>query len=156
MHLSPVLCRSHYSEVGMMRAFRGLLTLAILLVGAACGGAASSAGIEAGAAGRPRSQSGPITLDEMQKVGQYSNLYDLVQNLRSRWVRSQGPDTFGGQQGQVQVRMDGNRLGGVDVLRRLSPSGVTSIDWVTPIDAAARFGLDHSHGAIVISTRPVH
>jgi hypothetical protein len=31
---------------------------------------------------------------------------------------------------------------------------VTSIDWLAPIDAAARYGLNHSHGAIIISTTP--
>jgi hypothetical protein len=43
----------------------------------------------------------------------------------------------------------------VDVLRRLSAHGVTWVEWLPPIDAGARFGLNHSHGAIIISTRPV-
>lgn len=137
----------------MRRATRGLLAL-LLLTFAACGGAAASAG--AGTEDRPRSRADLITLDEMRQRASYSNLYDLVQDLRARWLRSQGPDTFLGAQGQVQVHMDGVRLGGVDVLRRLSPSGVTLIQWMNPIDAAARYGLDHSHGAIIISTSPVH
>ncbi len=138
----------------MKRTMRGLLSLAILLIGTACSGAATSAGT--GAAGRPRSQAGPITFEEIQQQGQYSNLYDLISILRPRWVRSQGPDTFQGGQGEVQVHVDGNRLGGVGVLRRIPVSGVTSIEWFSPIDASARFGLDHGHGAIVVSTRPVH
>jgi hypothetical protein len=56
----------------------------------------------------------------------------------------------------VQVHMDGNHLGGVRVLQRLAAVGVTSIRWLRPIDASARFGLNHSHGAIVISTAPLH
>jgi hypothetical protein len=137
----------------MMRATRGLLTLAVLLIGAACGGATTSAGTEA--AGRPRSRSSQITFEEIRQRG-FSDLYDLVQTLRPRWVQSQGPDTFVGKQGQVQVHMDGNRLGDVGVLRGMSPAGVTSIEWIAPIDAAARFGLDHGHGVIIISTSPVH
>jgi hypothetical protein len=137
----------------MMRATRGLLTLALLLGGAACG-AATSAGT--GAETRPRSRSTQITVEEIRQRGQYSNLYDVVQVLRPRWLRSQGPDTMLGQQGRVQVHMDGNRLGGVAVLRNISPSGVTSLQWIPPIDAAGRFGFDHSHGAIIISTAPVH
>lgn len=140
----------------MMRATRGLLALAILLIGAACGGAATSAGTETAPASRPRARSGPITFEEIQQRGHYSNLYDLVQNLRPRWLWSQGPDRLIGPQGQVQVHWDGNRLGSVNVLRNLSGHGVTSIVWVPPIDAAARFGLNHSHGAIVVSTRLVH
>lgn len=138
-----------------MRVTRTLLTLVILLTAAACGGAAI-AGTEAETPGRARTRSTRITFEEMQQRGQHSNLYILIQDLRPRWLRSQGPDTFLGQQGQVQVHMDGNRMGVVDVLRRLSAYGVTSIEWVPPIDAAARYGINHSHGAIIISTRPIH
>ena len=131
-----------------MRASRGLLTLTILLIGAACAAASSSED--------NRYRSTLITWEEMQRRGQHSSLYTLIQELRPRWLRSLGPDTFLGQQGQVQVRMDGNPMGGVEALRRLSAYGVTSIQWVPPIDAAALYGLNHSHGAIVISTAPIH
>lgn len=134
----------------MKRAIRGLLAAVVLLTGAAC---TASAG--AGAAGG-RTRSNVLTLEEIQQRGQYSNLYDLIQTLRPRWLRSQGPDTLIGQQGAVQVVMDGNRMGSVQGLRNMAVSGVTTIEWVAPIDASARYGLDHSHGAIVISTRPVH
>lgn len=134
-----------------MRSIRGVITLPlVLLVG--CVGATSS---ERSASSRGSSSS-MIGIEELRESGQYSNLYDLIEVLRPRWLRSQGPDTFQGPQGQVQVHMDGNRLGDVDVLRSLSASGVTSIEWLGPIAAAGRFGLDHSHGAIIISTRPVH
>ncbi len=95
-----------------------------------------------------------ITAAEIQEHGPYRNLYDLVANLRPRWLRSQGPDTFQGNQGQVQVHMDGNRLGDVGILKTLSASGVTSLQWLPPIDASARYGLDHGQGAIIISTAP--
>lgn len=132
----------------MMRATRGLLALALLLLATAC--ASAAAGTDPTGSGRPRSDL--ITAEEIRQRGQYSSLYELVQALRPRWLRAQGPDTLVGQGGQVQVHMDGNRLGSVDALRNLSPSGVTSLRWIPPIDAAARYGLDHSHGAIVIST----
>lgn len=138
----------------MTRAIRGLVAVAIVLAGAACGGPATSAGPDAGP--RPRSRADMITAEEIRERGQYSNLYDLVEVLRPRWLRSQGPDTMLGQQGQVQVHVDGNRMGSVDALRSLAVGGVTSLQFVRPIDAAARFGLDHSHGAILVSTRPVH
>lgn len=137
-----------------MRAIRGFLVLGILLPGAACGGGAA-AGTEDSAGPRSRTRSDLITLEEMQQRGQYSNLHDLIEVMRPRWLRPQGPDTFMGPQGQVQVHMDGNRLGSVDVLRNLAAAGVTSIQWIRPIDAAARFGLDHSHGVVLISTSPV-
>lgn len=139
----------------MTQATRGLLTLAILLIGAACASAPTSAGTNGGASGL-RTRSGQITFEEIQQRGQYTNLYDLVQNLRPRWLWSQGPDRFLGPQGQVQVHMDGNRMGSVNALRNLSMHGVTSIEWVPPIEAAARYGLNHSHGAIIISTALIH
>ena len=132
----------------MTRAIRRLL-LPLLLATGACG----MNRIDPGTA---RGPSDLITFEEMRGRGSYSNLMELVQELRPRWVRSQGPDTFIGQQGEVQVHMDGNHLGGVRVLNQLAAVGVTSIRWLSPIDAAARYGLNHSHGAIVISTAPQH
>ena len=133
-----------------MRAIRALLTGAILVAGAACGGTATQGD------GTPRSRTDLITNEELEERGTYSSLYDVIEVLRPRWLRAQGPDTFMGRPGEVQVHIDGNWLGSVQTLRSLSPAGVTSIRWLAPIDASARFGLDHSHGAIVISTAPVH
>lgn len=129
-----------------MRATRFLLILATLLSLTACAA-------RTGAEGR----FDLITYEELEEQGQYANLYEVIEVLRPRWLRPQGgPDTFAGDPGQVQVHMDGNWMGDVGVLRGLSPSGVTSISWMKPLDAAARYGLDHSHGAIIVSTRPVH
>ena len=52
--------------------------------------------------------------------------------------------------------MDGNWLGSIQTLRGISAHGVTSIRWLGPVDAAARYGLNHSHGAIVVSTAVIH
>lgn len=131
-----------------MRPTRGLLILTTLLTLTAC-----AARADPNSAGR----FDLITFEELQKEGQYSNLYAVIEVLRPRWLQPQGgPDTFMGEEGKVQVHMDGNWLGDVDVLRGLSPAGVTSISWMRPLDASGRYGLDHSHGAIIISTRPVH
>ena len=135
----------------MIRATRTLVAFALLFLAAGC-----TPSMDPAAAGRARTRSTLITFEEMQQRGQFSSLYDLIQELRPRWLRTQGPDSFLGPGGQVQVHMDGNRLGGVDALRALSAHGVTSISWLAPIDASARFGLDHSHGAIIVSTAPVH
>jgi hypothetical protein len=127
---------------------RGLLILATLLTLTAC---AARSDADAG------TRFALITFEELQAQGQYSNLYDVIEVLRPRWLRPQGgPDTFTGEEGQVQVHMDGNWMGDVDVLRGLSPSGVTSISWLRPLEASGRYGLDHSHGAIIVSTRVVH
>jgi hypothetical protein len=54
----------------------------------------------------------------------------------------------------VQVYLDDTRLGGVETLRTLSTANVVFIRHVNGIDAAARWGLDHGQGVILISTRP--
>lgn len=134
----------------MPRSIRAVLALCTLALVSGCAAGTAAEG------SRPRSSSTLITFEEIQQRGQYSNLYDLVSEMRPRWVRSRGPDTLTGKSGEVQVHMDGNRLGPVSALRTLAASGVTSIEWLAPVDAAARFGLDHGHGAILVSTRPVH
>lgn len=129
-----------------MRSMPRLLLLATLLAPIACAARTDGSGERADL----------ITREELEKHGRYSNLYDVIAVLRPRWLRPQGGgDTFMGAPGQVQVHMDGARMGGVSVLRSLAPVGVTSISWLSPHDAAARYGSGHSHGAIIISTRPV-
>lgn len=133
----------------MPRSKGPILLLALLVTLAA--GCANRAAV-----GGPRGQGDTISLPEIEQRGPFTNMYDLVQILRPRWLRSQGPDTFMGSPGQVQVHVDGNWLGGVQAMRTLAAHGVTSVRWLNPVDAAGRFGLDHSHGAIIVSTAPVH
>src|SRR5690606_4912394 len=125
-----------------------LLVIPLMLVGAACASRSTVGGA--------RSQSDPITIAEIEQRGPFTNMYELIMALRPRWLRSQGPDSFVASQGAVQVHFDGNWLGNVSTLRNLAAHGVTSVSWLGPVDAAARFGLDHGHGAIVVSTAPVH
>lgn len=134
----------------MPRPRGGLLFLVtiVMLIGAACVGRSSVGG--------PRSQSDPITILEIEQRGPFNSLFEMVQILRPRWLRAQGPDSFLGGQGQVQVHIDGNWIGPVQNMRNLAAHGVTSVRWLDPVDAAGRFGLDHGHGAIVVSTAPVH
>jgi hypothetical protein len=94
-----------------------------------------------------------ITAVEISRTN-YSNLYDVVQALRTRWLLSRGPDTILGKQGEVQVHLDDVRLGGVQSLRNLSPVGVAYIQWFDPISAAQKWGLGYGQGAIYVSTRP--
>jgi hypothetical protein len=93
-----------------------------------------------------------ITRDEIQ-AGQFSNVFDLVQARRFRWLQSRGTDSINQAPGEVQVLLDGTRLGGVQTLRSLAPSDVTSIQFVDPVAAAARWGLGYAHGAILVSMR---
>lgn len=133
----------------MHKAVVGSFFIFILVVLTSC---ANANGSPEGAP-NARTRADLITQEEIQR-GQHRNLYDAVQALRSRWLNSRGPDTLIGRQGEIQVHMDGTRLGGVSVLRSLPTVGVVYIQWFDPVAAAARWGLDHGHGAIYISSRP--
>ena len=115
---------------------------------------ACASGCASGPRGASSSRRGTdvITTEEMQSV-QFSNLYDLVQALRFRWLQPRGTDSINMRPGQVQVRLDDNPVGGVDALRNIAPAGVVSIHWIEPNAAAARWGMGYGHGAIVVSTR---
>jgi len=54
----------------------------------------------------------------------------------------------------VQVYLDDSRLGGVDALRNLSLANVVYIRHIDGVDAAARWGLDHGNGVILVATHP--
>lgn len=136
-------------EVPVHKAIREFFVPVILLVLTAC---ATAGGTPEGEP-RGRTRADLITQEELQRT-QHTNLYDAVQTLRSRWLNSRGPDTLIGRQGEIQVHMDGTRLGGVSVLRSLPTVGVAYVQWFDPVSAAARWGLDHGNGAIYISSRP--
>jgi hypothetical protein len=87
--------------------------------------------------------------------GQWRNVYELVRNLRPRWIRTRGVTHLPGQAGGVQVYVDGTRLGGVDLLRDLPTAAIQNLTWVDPISAAGRWGPNHGDGVIEVSYRAV-
>jgi hypothetical protein len=103
----------------------------------------------------PRSNSEVLTLDEMRGSGNFSNVYDMLAQLRFRWLQARGTDTINQKPGDVVVRLDDNEYGTVQSLRNLSPVGITSIRFVDPVSAAGRWGMGYAHGAILISTKPL-
>ena len=122
-------------------------TVFIALLWIAC----ASGGKSARPAANPRADM--ITAEEL-RGGQWRNAYDAVRSLRSRWLQPRGADTFLGKPGEVQVHLDDVRLGGVGTLREIPVVDVNYMQFFDPASASARWGLDHSHGAIYVSTRP--
>jgi len=82
----------------------------------------------------------------------FSTVFEAIEALRSNWLRERGPDSFS-TPGHVQVYLDDSRVGGVETLRMLSLANVLFIRHVNGVDAAARWGLDHGQGVILVSTR---
>lgn len=94
-----------------------------------------------------------ITVDELEKVNA-SNLYDAVNRLRPQFLRSRGVTSMQDPNPPTAVvYLDGQRVGGIDFLERMSPMGVVSVRYMTPVDASSRYGLNHDGGAILVSTR---
>jgi hypothetical protein len=102
--------------------------------------------------GTLRSSADVITSSDIRATS-FTNVYDVIAQLRFRWLQARGTDTVNLQPGDVMVRLDDNELGTVQALRTLSPAGITSIRFVDPVSAGGRWGLGYAHGAIVISTR---
>jgi hypothetical protein len=128
----------------MRSIFRPLL-LCVLVLAPAC---------SKPPAGQPAPRTADLITAEEIEGASFTNVYDLIAQLRFRWLQSRGPDSVNLQPGSVMVRMDDNELGSVQALRTLPPQGITSIRFVDPVSAAGRWGLGYAHGAIVISTRP--
>jgi hypothetical protein len=102
--------------------------------------------------GRPRARTDIILVDTKLR-SQWTNVYDLVSNLRPRWLQTRGPDTIMGTPTEVQVHFDDSRLGGIESLRTLPVAGVVSIQFLDANAATARWGLNHGQGAILLSSR---
>lgn len=83
---------------------------------------------------------------------QYNTLYEVVQAMRSNWLRVRTSSSATGKGDVLQVYLDNQRIGGVDELRRIVPSTVMSARYFDPIAASARWGLDHGAGAIYVLT----
>ena len=97
-----------------------------------------------------RSRADLITQEEIRRAP-YVNAYELVQALRSNWLRIRGSDSFNNP-GQVQVYRDDVRIGGVETLRAISTAEISSIRFYDGLTAAGRWGLDHGNGVIYVST----
>jgi hypothetical protein len=127
-----------------MQLRRSTLAACFVLLSAACGGRGNGNA-------RPSPDRDLITREEIQ-AQRFSNAFQLVEALHSNWLRTRGTDSFASP-GQVLVYLDDSRLGGVETLRSISTTTIGYIRYYDGIAASARWGLDHGHGVIFVSTR---
>lgn len=80
-------------------------------------------------------------------------VYDLVQQLRPRWLTNRGPDSFRSVGGAV-IYLDGARLGSVSQLRDISCASVLEIRHFDAVAATQVYGTGHRGGAILVVSRP--
>lgn len=120
----------------------GMLFVAVLLAACASGG------------GAQRMDRNLLTREQILETNR-QNAFEVVETLRSNWLRSRGPTSLTSQDAQVQVYIDDNRLGTVESLRTIATSMIQYIRWYDGIAATGRWGLDHGAGVIYVSTRPL-
>jgi outer membrane receptor protein involved in Fe transport len=127
-----------------------LLAVASLTLFLAITGCAAAAGPGDGA---PRRQGKRISAEEIQQA-QTQNSYDMIRSLRPAWLQRRGQQSLTNPgAGQVVVYLDGTRLGGAEALRQIPALDVESAQYLSGTEAGSRFGLDHTGGAILITTR---
>jgi hypothetical protein len=94
-----------------------------------------------------------ITADEL-RVALQSDAFQLIQNHRPRWIAQRGPMSINDPTaGMVVVYLDGVRAGYADFLRQISVISVEQMEYLNGPAAAARYGLGHAGGAILVTTR---
>lgn len=119
-----------------------LLSLLLLLFVSACAATQNSGS---------SSNRNLLTSEEIQQASQYSNAYEIVQNLRPQWLRKRGRHSIYNE-GTIVVYLDDIRYGSPEALREISAEGVRSIQFLGAAQASNRYGLDHDHGAILVKT----
>jgi hypothetical protein len=121
------------------------LTAGVAVIMASCAGRNAATG--------PGVDRNLLVQDQFADHG-FHTAYDVIESMRSNWLSSRGPNSFQAPT-EVQVYLDGVRMGGVETLRTIDLRPVTYIRYFDGIAATARWGLDHGAGAIYVSTHPL-
>lgn len=121
-----------------------LLGIAILLTLAAC-----ASGQRTGGTSERRNTN--ILVGEELHTQPGITLFDQIRRVRPNWLTPRTATSL--TPGEVIVYRDGQRMGGVAQLRDITVDVVESVQFLSGPEAASRFGLDHQHGAILVTTR---
>jgi hypothetical protein len=109
-----------------------------------------------------------ISRDEIEATGA-ANAYDLVQRLRPTWLlereakraAEQGRVVAIGGKGRItvapglptiQVYLNQTSIGGLEALRQISTTSISSIERLSAAQANFRFGAGNMRGVIVVTT----
>jgi hypothetical protein len=82
----------------------------------------------------------------------FATAWEAIDALRTNWLQTRGTNSMRNP-GEVLVYLDDNRLGGVETLRTYPTTNIMYIRYFDRLAATARWGVDHTQGVIVISTR---
>ena len=103
------------------------------------------------ATGGQRDQS-RLSAADIQAADPNLTLYELVSRLRPQWLTRRPGTALQGQM-DVVVYRDDIRAGGPEALREIRLDIVSQVRYLTGPEATGRYGLNHPHGAIVVTTR---
>ena len=92
-----------------------------------------------------------ILSGEEVREGRFTSAFDVVDALRRDWLQMRGTNSFT-HPTEIQVYLDGARLGTVASLREIPATSVAQIQHFNGMDATARWGLDHGQGVIYVTS----
>lgn len=132
-----------------MRPTLSVLVLALALVLPAAAHAQDSA------KAKPKIKRNPdvITAAEIETVSDAQDAYQIVKRLRPNWLSQRGGSSMHLQVAEIVVYVNGIRMGGVDALRDIPPTGVVELRFLRGTDATQRFGTGHENGAILVTPK---
>ena len=81
-------------------------------------------------------------------------VYDLVSQLRPEYLRSRGTNSIRDTAPPTAiVYLDGFKYGSLEQMKSMSADRVFQIQYLSAANAQTRFGLDHTGGAILITSK---
>lgn len=122
-----------------------LVGLALALAPLACAG---------GGAGGERVRQNILTPEEIQE-STGANLYEVVEQLRPRWLQVRGPTSLQQQSAAIGVFVNRTYQGGTETLRGMPKSGVARMQYLDGPQANAQLrspGAAALAGAILVET----
>lgn len=104
---------------------------------------------------RARSVSDPANVISRQQIDEVGsrNVYELVQRLHPLWLQKRGVNSIHDEGSDIVVYLDNARIGGPETLREIHADNVATVQFLDAGRAQYRFGVGHSYGAIVVTTR---
>lgn len=92
-----------------------------------------------------------LITQEQIRSRHFNTAYDAVRSLRGNWLVERGKSSLT-RPVEIQVYVDGVRVGGVALLKDIATEAVQSIRFFSGIEATTRWGTDHGRGAIFVVT----
>lgn len=81
-------------------------------------------------------------------------VYDVVEHLRPEYLRSRGSNSLRNTAPPTAiVYVDNVQYGSLETMRSMAADNIAQVQYMSASDATTRFGMDHTGGAILITTR---